>query len=178
MDSDFMDAIAAELARNGIRVARFEFPYMRLRRQTGQRRPPDPPAVLRASWLEVLERLGPGWAIGGKSMGGRIASVVADECAVRAVVCLGYPFHPAGRPEKLRVDHLRELRTPTLIVQGTRDALGSEAEIASYELSPRIRVRFLSDGDHSLRPRVRSGHTAEAHLATAASEVAAFLRMV
>ena len=72
------------------------------------------------------------------------------------LVCLGYPFHPVGKPERLRVDHLREQKTPTLIVQGERDAFGNKNEVAAYEPSPAIQVHWLPDGDHSFTPRKAS----------------------
>jgi predicted alpha/beta-hydrolase family hydrolase len=168
MDSPFLAYFAHGLAARGIRVVRFEFPYMRARRD-GRRLPPDRPPVLRACWREVISALGGGerLVIGGKSLGGRIASLVADEVSARGLVCLGYPFHPPGRPQALRVEHLRTLRTPTLIVQGTRDPLGSRDEVAGYALSPAIRVHWIVDGDHSLKPRSRSGRTEEQNLAEA-----------
>ena len=91
MDSPFMAAFAEGLGARGIGVARFEFPYMRQRRTGGGKRPPDRAPALRQSWLEVIDALGgaPGLAIGGKSMGGRIASLLADEAGVRGLVCLG-----------------------------------------------------------------------------------------
>ncbi|MCP3979288.1 MAG: alpha/beta fold hydrolase [bacterium] len=176
MDSQFMNAMAEGLASRGVRVVRFEFPYMRVRRAQGSRKPPDRAPVLRATWESVVAELGgpADLVIGGKSMGGRIASMVADDLGVRGVVCLGYPFHPPGRPDTLRTAHLEQLRTPTLIVQGTRDALGSREEIAGYALSDSIRVEFLEDGDHSFKPRKRSGHTPQEHLASAVATVADF----
>jgi predicted alpha/beta-hydrolase family hydrolase len=176
MDSPFMNVMARGLAGHGIRVVRFEFPYMQIRRSTGRRKAPDRAPVLIARWTEVVERLGQAQhlVIGGKSMGGRIASMIADELGVRGLVCLGYPFHPAHRPERLRVAHLKELRTPTLIVQGTRDALGSRDDIEAYELSASIRLVFLEDGDHSFKPRVRSGRTEEQNLREAIDAVAEF----
>ena len=78
---------------------------------------------------------------------------------MRGLICLGYPFHPTGRPEQLRVAHLAALRTPTLIVQGERDAFGKPDEVASYALSDAIRVEWLPDGDHSFVPRRASGRT-------------------
>jgi predicted alpha/beta-hydrolase family hydrolase len=90
-------------------------------------------------------------------------------------VCLGYPFHPPGKPQVLRVEHLRALRTPTLIVQGTRDPLGSQAEVADYSLSPAIRVHWIADGDHSLKPRARSGRTEKQNLAEALEAIADFV---
>ncbi len=178
MDSPFMTAMARGLAAVGLRVARFEFPYMRARRSEGRQRPPDREPVLRSAWLAAVEALGGGGrvVVGGKSMGGRMASLIADEAGVRGLVCLGYPFHPPGKPERLRTAHLEHLRTPTLIVQGTRDPFGTRAEVEGYALSPGIRLVWMEDGDHSLVPRVSSGRTAEENLHTAVTAVAGFVR--
>ena len=108
-------------------------------------------------------------------MGGRIASMLADEIGVRGLVCLGYPFHPSGRPDRLRVAHLETIRTPTLILQGTRDALGNQEEIQNYRLSNSVRVEFLEDGDHSFKPRVRSGRTETENLQQAVDAVVSFV---
>ena len=162
MDTPFMTFFAERLAAVGFRVVRFEFPYMAQRRKTGKQRPPDREPVLRATWLTVIEQLGAkNLVIGGKSMGGRIASLVADEAGVAGLVCLGYPFRPAGKPERLRVEHLRDLKTPTLIVQGVRDAFGNKCEVAAYELSPAIQIHWLPDGNHGFTPRKASGRTEE-----------------
>jgi uncharacterized protein len=90
--------------------------------------------------------------------------MVADELGVAGLVCLGYPFHPPGAPARLRTMHLEKLRTPTLIVQGTRDSFGLPEEVAKYKLSPKIRLAWIADGDHSFKPRARSGKTAEQNL--------------
>lgn len=176
MDSPFMNAIAEGLAGYGVHVVRFEFPYM-AKRRTGKGGPPDREPILRATWAAVVAELGggPRVHIGGKSMGGRIASLVADELEVRGLVCLGYPFHPPGRLDKLRVAHLAELATPTLIVQGERDPFGTRGEVAGFQLSPAIETFFLEDGDHSLEPRKRSGRTTEQAWQEAIDKVAAFL---
>jgi len=176
-DSPFMVAIAEGLAAEGLRVARFDFPYMRARRDSGTRRPPDRAPVLLAAWHAVIEALGGGGrlVIGGKSMGGRMASMVADEAGARGLVCLGYPFHPPGRPEKTRTAHLHDLRTPTLVVQGTRDPFGTPEEVGAYALSDRIEFAWIEDGDHSLHPRKRSGRTAEQNMALATTRIAAFM---
>lgn len=178
MDSPFLNAIAGGLSDGGIRVARFEFPYMRARRGGGPAGAPDREPVLRKSWLEVVRELGggAGVAIGGKSLGGRIASLVADEVGARALVCLGYPFHPPGTPERLRTRHLADLRTPTLIVQGTRDPFGRPEEVGGYALSEAIRIAWIEDGDHSFKPRARSGRTERQNLEDAVAAVLAFLR--
>ncbi len=178
MDSPTMEAIATGVAAAGIRVVRFEFPYMRRRREGGSRRPPDRQAVLLETWHEALDALGgaEGFVIGGRSMGGRMASLIADTVGARGLVCLGYPFHPPGKPERLRTAHLAALRTPTLIVQGERDAFGSKTEVNGYDLSESIRIHWLADGDHSFVPRKRSGHTAAGHLAEAAAVTAEFIQ--
>jgi uncharacterized protein len=177
MDSPFLETMAEEIAGNGIRVVRFEFPYMRERRKSGKRGAPDRPAVLLETWKEVVAHFGADkLAIGGKSMGGRIASMVADEAGVRALVCLGYPFHPPGKPERLRTEHLAALRTPTLIVQGTRDAFGSKDDVASYDLSSAIRVVWVEGGDHSLKPPAKNPRTEAECLAFAAETVKEFLQ--
>jgi predicted alpha/beta-hydrolase family hydrolase len=177
MDHPSMQGIAERLAGRRIRVARFEFPYMAARRQ-GRRGPPDREPVLRRTWLEAIEAVGGGRrvAIGGRSMGGRIASMVADEAGVRALVCLGYPFHPTGRPERTRVTHLEALQTPALIVQGERDAFGTPEDVRGYKLSRAIRIEWLPDADHSFRPRKASGFTLEEHMETAARLAADFVR--
>ncbi|MCK9518437.1 MAG: alpha/beta fold hydrolase [Dehalococcoidia bacterium] len=177
MDSPFMAHIASALATHGLRVVRFEFPYMQARRTTGQRKPPDREPVLLEMWRRVVDQLGGGerLVIGGKSMGGRMASMVADEVNARGLVCLGYPFHAPGRPEKPRVAHLLELRTPALIVQGTRDPFGSPDEVAGYGLPNRIRVHWIEDGDHDFKPRKASGRTQQQNWDEAAEQVATFV---
>jgi predicted alpha/beta-hydrolase family hydrolase len=183
-DTPFMDTVAAGLADHGIRVARFEFPYMARRRIDGKRRPPDRADRLIECWHAVIAHLRAGNGAGapaarlvvaGKSMGGRIASMIADEAGAHGLICLGYPFHPAGKPDRLRVDHLAAIQTPTLILQGERDALGDRAEVAGYALSDAIRIDWLAEGDHDFRPRKRSGHSHEGNLAAAVRAMAAFV---
>jgi predicted alpha/beta-hydrolase family hydrolase len=177
MDSAFMNTVAEGVARAGIRVARFEFPYMAERRRSGKKRPPDSLNTLLASFRAAAQPFaGKPFAIGGKSMGGRIASMVADEVGAEALVCLGYPFHPPGNPKKSRTEHLLTLRTPTLILQGTRDPFGGRDEIAKLKLPKSIRVRWLEDGEHSFKPRKASGRTEEQNLAEAIDAAVAFLK--
>jgi len=178
MDSPFMARVAAGIAAEGFRVARFEFPYMRARRQGGRSGAPDRATVLQKTWLEAIETLGGGarLAIGGKSLGGRIASIVADGEKVRGLVCLGYPFHPPGQPDRLRTRHLASLATPALFVQGTRDPFGTEEQVRSYALSPRIAFHWISDGDHSWKPRASSGRTEAQNLSEGIAAAARFLQ--
>jgi len=177
MEHQFMQRIASGIAADGIRVVRFEFPYMAARRE-GRRPGLDREAVLRSSWTEVIEALGrpERTVIGGKSMGGRYASMVADGTGVAGVVCLGYPFHPPGRSERVRTAHLETQRTPTLILQGERDTMGTREDVAGYRLSSAVRVQWLPDGDHSLKPRKASGYTYDDHLDTAVQATIAFVR--
>jgi len=178
MDSPFMAAIAQGMAARGIRTARFEFPYMQQRRVDGKNRPPNRQPALLASWREAIAALGGGanLVIGGKSLGGRMASLIADEAGVRGLICLGYPFHPPGKPEKLRTEHLAALRTPALILQGERDSFGNHTEVPGYALAPSIRFHWLADGDHSLKPRKKSGRTEAENLDEACDAAAEFIR--
>ncbi len=176
MDSAFMAFLATGLGGRGIRVICFEFPYMVERRRTGRRRPPDRAGILQDAWRSQLAGLNPGrTVIGGKSLGGRMASMIADEAGVLGLVCLGYPFHPPAAPEKTRIEHLRALRTPTLICQGTRDPFGALAEVSGYPLSPAIRVHWLKDGDHGFKPRRASGRSESDNLEEALNAVGAFI---
>lgn len=176
-DSPFMNSIAKAVALQGIQVIRFEFPYMVKRRQDGRKRPPDPQAVLLETYRKAVEGLGGGehLVIGGKSLGGRIASMLADELGVAGLVCLGYPFHPPGKPDSLRTAHLQGMKTPTLIIQGTRDPFGKPDEVATYRLSPAIEVHWLGDGDHGFKPRKSSPRSLDQNLGEAADQLAAFV---
>jgi uncharacterized protein len=176
MDTPFMDFFASGLAERGFRVVRFEFPYMSAFRRTGKRKPPDREPVLRETWLTVVNMLSrKHLVIGGKSMGGRIASLIADDAHVAGLVCLGYPLHPAGKPDRLRVEHLQTIQTSTLIVQGERDPFGSRDEVLGYQLSPAIRVTWIEDGDHGFKPRKAAGRTEQQNWEAAIGEIVTFL---
>jgi len=168
--SDFMNTIALGLAEKGIRVARFNFPYMQKRLQDGTRRPPDRAPKLVDFFSELVRDSSKPIFIGGKSMGGRIASMVAAQgdsklnSNIKGVVCLGYPFHPQAKPEKLRIEHLTDIQAPVFIAQGTRDKLGNKEEVASYDLAKTIDWLWLEDGDHDFKPRVKSGFSQQQHL--------------
>jgi uncharacterized protein len=167
MESDFMNHIAQGLAKGGVRVARFEFPYMQKCRADGKRRPPDRAPILLETWRTVIGELSnSNLYIGGKSMGGRLASMIAAEIEAEAspingILCLGYPFHPPGKPEKLRTEHLANLKTPSLILQGTRDPFGTQEEVPGYTLSKKITLHWMVDGEHSFKPRKKSGRSLE-----------------
>lgn len=177
MESDFMAAMAEGLVEQGIRVVRFNFPYMQQRKATGKKRPPDRQPKLLDHYRALLDHLGGAekWFIGGKSMGGRMASLIADEVQAKGLICLGYPFHPPGKPDNLRTEHLQTLKTPALILQGTRDALGKQEEVVDYPLAKTIQVQWLEDGDHSFKPRKKSGHTEQEHWQAAVEAIALFV---
>ena len=156
--SPFMTAFAEAMRAGEITTVTFDFPYMQRRRRT-----PDRAPVLEAAWRAVIEHVastgeGAGIVIGGKSMGGRIAShVVADPGVplrgVSGLVLLGYPLHPPGQPDRLRVAHLPALVTPTLVVQGSKDTFGSEDEVRQAFAAAPARVNWLivPGGDHSFK---------------------------
>jgi len=160
MDSDFMNFFADGIAKLNYQAVRFEFPYMETRRLTGVKRPPDRLPILLNTWQTIIKHFDSKMiVIGGKSMGGRIASMLADEIAVKGLICLGYPFCGAGRKIKSRADHLRQIRTPTLICQGSRDPMGNFKAISEIELSKSVYIHWLEDGNHSLKPRKLSGRS-------------------
>ncbi len=181
MDSPFLQTMASGLAALGWRVVRFEFPYMAKARQSGQRRAPDRQPVLLQSWRDQVAAAasqGPLF-LGGKSMGGRMASLVLEEQAQAAAVlgclCLGYPFHPPGKPESLRIAHLETLTQPVLVVQGERDSFGRRAEVEGYGLSSAVQVHWIPDGDHSFKPTKRSGLSESANLQEAIAAADQFM---
>lgn len=186
MDSPFMTTVAEGVAARGIRVARFDFPYMAERRHSGKKKPPDRQPKLLETWRTIIAAVRsahPNAAIiiGGKSMGGRMASLIAsntddsnDASDVAGLVCLGYPFHPPGKPENVRTAHLAAITLPALIVQGTRDPFGTEADVATYALSQTTNVVWMPDGEHSFKPRKASGRTESDNLADCIDAVAAF----
>ena len=178
MDSDFMVAMAALLCEHGLRVVRFEFPYMAERRATGKRRPPNPAPQLLAGFRDVIAQQGGAerCVAAGKSMGGRMASMLLAESGCRAAVSLGYPFHPPSQPEKLRAAHWGDIAAPWLIVQGTRDPFGGRDEVAGYALPASCQMDWLEDGDHDFKPRKSSGFTQRQHWQSAALSVATFIR--
>jgi predicted alpha/beta-hydrolase family hydrolase len=182
MDTPFMNAFAKALAEHELRTFRFELAYMASRRIGEGRKPPPKAERVMGEFLAAVDDTPAGGPlfIGGKSMGGRVASMVAEELfrakKIAGLFCLGYPFHPPGRPEKLRTAHLKDLTVPALICQGTRDPFGTREDVASYSLSPAIRIHWLESGDHDFRPEKGSETTAKESLRSAADAVAAWIR--
>ncbi|WP_291827363.1 alpha/beta family hydrolase [Marinobacter sp.] len=161
MDSPFMDQLAAALDQQGIASVRFEFPYMVRRREDGKKRPPDRMPILLDCFREQIDRVrretSPGCrlVVAGKSMGGRVASMLASEDAgdLAAVICFGYPFHPPGKPDQWRIDHLPAVHCPLMVVQGTRDAFGKIDEVRARSGVEGIsRWCWLDGGNHDFQP--------------------------
>lgn len=179
MDTAFMTAFAEGLAARGVGVVRFEFPYMAARRVDGKKRPPDRAPKLLEAWRDILSKYRQEQKtvfVGGKSMGGRMATMLAAEEEVSGVVCLGYPFHPPGKPEKLRVEHFPDIKAPVLICQGERDSFGKREEVEAMSLPVPFRLHWCADGDHDLKPRKASGLTAEENWRDAVDAIAAFIK--
>ena len=178
IETPFLTAMAGLLAQRGIATYRFAFAYMTTQQHGGTRRPPRAESLIdefRAAAAAMPTDVPV--LIGGKSMGGRVASLVADELhgrgCIAGLVCLGYPFHPPNKPDQLRTRHLLNLACPALFVQGERDPFGTRAEVETFSLSPAIRVVWARDGDHDLAAR-RGRGSAPDNRTAAADAVAEF----
>jgi predicted alpha/beta-hydrolase family hydrolase len=169
----FADALAAA----GVPTLRFNFPY-----RTAGKRAPDRPAVLAAATREAAaelarqtklppERL----VLGGRSMGGRYASLAVgdadDPLPALGLLLLGYPLHPAGKPEKLRVEHFGRIHVPVLFVSGTRDSLAGADALRAHatEIAGPVVFHWIESADHGFKPLKSSGFTVAAALAEAAT---------
>jgi len=181
MDNRFMNDFAAATGDEGICVLRFEFGYMASRRTGAGRKPPPKAERLTGEFEAAVSAVGADRPlfIGGKSMGGRVASMVAGGLhraqAIAGLVCLGYPFHPPAKPQQLRTAHLADLSAPTLICQGTRDAFGTRDDVSAYALSPAITIHWLNGCDHDLRPSKDAGWTAKEAMQSAVHAVAGWI---
>lgn len=180
MDAPFMAQTAAALGGQGVRVVRFEFPYMAKTRSDGRKRPPDRMPALLERFHAVAEGIDGPLAVAGKSLGARVALALATERSAHgnpaaAALCFGFPFHPPGKPEISRRDSFDGLTTPTLVLQGSRDPFGSFAEAQDLDLPACVTLREVPDGDHGFKPRKASGHSVEGNIADAAKAAADFL---
>lgn len=184
ISSPFLEAMAELLEERDLALTLFEFGYMAGRRDGGPKRPPPRAEALVDEYRACVDAIRTEYpratlVIGGKSLGGRVGSLIADELyekkVIAGLVCLGYPFHPPGKPDQLRTEHLKDLHCPTLIVQGERDPFGNRAEVEKYRLSRKIAFAWMNDGDHDFGPRGASGFTRKGNLTAAADAVAAFV---
>lgn len=187
-DSPFMESLAWALSSEGVITLLFEFPYMAKQRENGRKRPPDRQPALLEHFRKVIDVVGadPGndgnLFIGGKSMGGRMASLLAAQpdiaSGVKGVVCFGYPFHPPGKSDRWRTDHFRTLQRPVQIIQGTRDAFGRRAEVEPRGLDSLadLSLAWLEGGDHDFKPLARQPETHQDLIRQAAAVAADFMR--
>ncbi len=181
-DSPFMATLAERLEAEGIATVRFEFPYMEKRRADGKKRPPDRQPRLLERFSQVVDDVRETLAdecqllIGGKSMGGRMASVLASErTGIDGVVGFGYPFHAPGKPERWRTEHFPDLTCPMQIVQGTRDPFGKAEEVAAHEPElAAVRISWLDGGNHDFQPLARQKSSQQALIEEAARIARAF----
>lgn len=183
-----MELLAESLAEEGVTTIRFEFPYMEKRREDGRKRPPDRQPALLEQFRKVISDVcrtpegAGGVFVGGKSMGGRMASLVAatPEVAdnVLGAVCFGYPFHPPGKPDRWRTAHFQELQRPILIIQGTRDPFGRKYEVEERRQAwpDRVNLQWLEGGEHDYRPLKKQGDSQAELVRKAAQQAAAFIR--
>jgi uncharacterized protein len=182
----FMVTVASSLATAGVPVVTFNFLYTEQRRRS-----PDRAAVLEDTWRTVLEaidsELSPEHAVvvGGKSMGGRIASQVlasapatAAWSRVKGLVLLGYPLHPPGKPDAARTTHLPGIRVPILLVQGTRDSFGTREEVTPVfdGIPAEVTYEFIEGGDHSFAVPKSSGVTERDVLSGITSRTAEWIK--
>ena len=182
-DSPFMEELSEALERESIGVVRFEFPYMQKRRLDGKKRPPDREPVLLEHFSGVVDQVcaelgGESMIlVGGKSMGGRMASILASRRdGIDGVVCFGYPFHPPGKLDRWRTAHFSDLNCPMLVLQGTRDPFGKPAEMAGHERElDGINLRWLEGGNHDFQTLKSQVQTQSELIASAARETRIFV---
>lgn len=181
MEHAVIASLAVGLADEQIQVIRFEFPFMQKTRLDGRRRPPDRAPALLACWHAIMaEYAHPRLFLAGKSLGGRMASLMVDQLGAEelrpaGLILLGFPFTPPKKPEQFRGEHLATLTMPTLLVQGERDAFGTKEAVLGYELSPNIQTMWVSDGDHSFSPRKASGTTLDNNIAAIVVAMRSFI---
>ena len=171
MSTPFMETIAKGITRAGVRVVRFHFPYMEEMVRSGKQTAPNGGGILRKCFSEVITHWierenipGKSIIIGGKAMGARAASKIADDHKVAGVICFGYPFHPPRKPNSYRIKNLQTTQTPTLICQGERDPKGRLEEIQRLNLSTSVQFHWLTDGDSDFKPRKNSVKTLDENM--------------
>jgi predicted alpha/beta-hydrolase family hydrolase len=184
MHAAALTVVADALSDVRVPSLRFDFPY----RRAGRRAPDRPPVLLAAvrdaaAELARRAKLPPDrLVLGGRSMGGRICSMVvaddSDPLPALGLALLGYPLHPPGKPERLRIEHFPRITVPVLFVSGTRDAFAAPDELEHEAENVRGPVKFswLETGDHGFKPLKASGLTAGAALAAAAEAVVGFVQ--
>jgi predicted alpha/beta-hydrolase family hydrolase len=175
-----MQSVTENLVQQQINVIRFNFEYMQKAIVLEKRYPPDRIDKLCAYYHKIISEVSDTLPlfIGGKSMGGRVSTMILEQSNAKAAVCFGYPFHPPGKLEKLRIEHLKDISKPFLVLQGERDSFGSRAEISQYPLAETVKCHFLPDGDHSLKPRKSSGFTQTQNINEATAMAVKFIKEI
>lgn len=182
MHSEFMAQLAQGLGSENVRVVRFNFPYMRANALDGKRRPPDRAPKIILDFNQQIEHLTAKFSprkiiLMGKSMGGRMSAIVAAQTQVDGVICLGYPFIPlkGGEP---RLAPIVECQAPLLVVQGERDKFGHKALVDTWPEMETAHLHWLTDGDHSFKPRKASGKTYDENMALATIYCQQFIEQI
>lgn len=185
MASPFMEKIARGVINSGVRVVRFNFPYMEDMLRTGKKNSPNGGKILQRCFSDLIVHCierekcpSKNIIIGGKTMGARVASMVADDSKVAGVICLGYPFHPPKKPGRLRNQHLKTIQTPTLICQGERDPFGKRDNVQQQNYSKSIKFHWLMDGGHNFKPNKLSDRTAEENMEDAINACNKFINQL
>ncbi|MGR2739826.1 alpha/beta family hydrolase [Billgrantia sp. Q4P2] len=178
--SPYMRQLRDALAGQGVQTLAIEFGYMQRMQREGRRIPPsriDRLVEELSRWCDILTQPQGGtlW-LGGKSMGGRAASLLAARDQAAGLVLCGYPFHPPSKPDSLRLAHWPLIDCPTLVVQGTRDPFGTQEEVSHYEFAAQVHLHWLEDGDHDWKPRQRSGRTQAELIEEGAAVIATFMQ--
>lgn len=183
MEHAFLAELSWLLAGPDIEVVRFNFPYMSKRALDGKRRPPDRQPALLDHWRQMIKAFAhPRLFLAGKSMGGRMAAELyqesEDEMNAAGLLILGYPFHPPAKPDRWRGEVLKQIKTPTLLLQGERDTFGTRAELTDFPFSSAVSVHWLTDGDHGFKPRKSSGASEQGNLRQAAERIKDFIATI
>ena len=180
MDSIFMNTISDGLNNNGIITFRFEFPYMEKRR-SGKNTFPDKLDVLCDFYKKIyfnIKKANPDkniW-LGGKSMGGRVSTLISRSLDIKGVIVFGYPFHPINKLDKLRLESLQLSGPPILIIQGTRDKFGTITEVKKYKIHKNNTIFWIKDGDHSYNTLKKSGLSSKNAIVQAYNEASIFIK--
>ena len=179
MDSVFMNTMVKGIIERDILVIRFEFPYM-TKRRLGKNSFPDKITSLCLFYKDIFYQIKNIYSkktiwVGGKSMGGRVSAIISSEINVKGAIVLGYPFHPINNKDKLRIDCLQSSGPPILIIQGTRDKLGSIKEVNNYTLHKKNSLFWIEDGDHSYNTLKKSKYNPENSIKKAYFKVSDFI---
>ena len=179
MDSVFMNTISGGLNKNGIITIRFEFPYM-AKKRLGKNTFPDKFDELCTFYNKIylnIKKINPNkniW-LGGKSMGGRVSTVISRSLDIKGVIVFGYPFHPINKLDKIRLESLKLSGPPILIIQGTRDKFGTIAEVKKYKIHKNNTICWIKDGDHSYNTLKKSKLSSEEAIIQAYNQASLFI---